>query len=345
MVFLQGFFSAKYKEDRDKRPKPTELVYKQVKDLGTRLYKIFKKGWRPMEFATFKKKLLDQLRQILGEEKRIHFQSVEKNNGIQEEAVVILGEKERIAPTIYLRGFFEDWNSGRKSIEEISREILLHNACQEREVDFSLDSFENYEKARGQVYFKLINYEMNKVMLTKIPYVAYLDLAVVFYYRLEKGNFQGATMLIHNCNLDAWKIDSRQLLEDAVMNTSRKLPYSFQGMDALIRELSGVSDDDDTEFYTGEEIMYVLSNQEKCFGAAALLYPHLLSHISKIFRKNFYVLPSSVHECILVPDQGQYSRMELTRMVREVNQTQVEDDEILSDQVYYYDRQEERLMM
>lgn len=49
--------------------------------------------------------------------------------------------------------------------------------------------------------------------------------------------------------------------------------------------------------------------------------------------------------CILVPDQGQYSRMELTRMVREVNQTQVEDDEILSDQVYYYDRQEERLMM
>ena len=295
-----------------------------------------------MEFATFKKKLLDQLRQILGEEKRIHFQSVEKNNGIQEEAVVILGEKERIAPTIYLRGFFEDWNSGRKSIEEISREILLHNACQEREVDFSLDSFENYEKARGQVYFKLINYEMNKVMLTKIPYVAYLDLAVVFYYRLEKGNFQGATMLIHNCNLDAWKIDSRQLLEDAVMNTSRKLPYSFQGMDALIRELSG---DEEQELYTGEEIMYVLSNQEKCFGAAALLYPHLLSHISKIFRKNFYVLPSSVHECILVPDQGQYSRIELTRMVREVNQTQVEADEILSDQVYYYDRQEEKLMM
>ena len=83
------------------------------------------------------------------------------------------------------------------------------------------------------------------------------------------------------------------------MNTSRKLPYSLQGMDALIRELSG---DEDQGLYTGEEIMYVLSNQEKCFGAAALLYPHLLSHISKIFRKNFYVLPSSVHECILVPD-------------------------------------------
>ena len=294
-----------------------------------------------MEFETFKEELLDHLRQILGEEKRISFQSVEKNNGIREEAVVILEEGARIAPTIYLRGFFEDWKWGRKTMEEISRKILLQNARQEKEVDFSLDSFENYEKARGHVYFKLINYERNKVLLTKIPYIPYLDLAVVFYYRLEKGKFQGATMLIHNCNLEAWKIDPRQLLEDAVMNTSRKLPYSLQGMDALIRELSG---DEDQGLYTGEEIMYVLSNQEKCFGAAALLYPHLLSHISKIFRKNFYVLPSSVHECILVPDQGQYSRIELTRMVREVNQTQVEADEILSDQVYYYDRQQEKLM-
>ena len=295
-----------------------------------------------MEFETFKEELLDHLRQILGEEKRISFQSVEKNNGIREEAVVILEEGARIAPTIYLRGFFEDWKWGRKTMEEISRKILLQNARQEKEVDFSLDSFENYEKARGHVYFKLINYERNKVLLTNIPYIPYLDLAVVFYYRLEKGKFQGATMLIHNCNLEAWKIDPRQLLEDAVMNTSRKLPYSLQGMDALIRELSG---DEDQGLYTGEEIMYVLSNQEKCFGAAALLYPHLLSHISKIFRKNFYVLPSSVHECILVPDQGQYSRIELTRMVREVNQTQVEADEILSDQVYYYDRQQEKLMM
>ena len=295
-----------------------------------------------MEFETFKKELLDNLKQILGEEKNIHFQSVEKNNGIREEAVVILGEKERIAPTIYLREFLEEWEAGRQSAEEISREILLRNASQEREVDFSLESFENYEKARGQVYFKLVNYEMNKGMLTKIPYVPYLDLAIVFYYRLERGNFQGATMLIHNCNLEAWKIGPRQLLEDAVMNTSRKLPYSFQGMDALIRELSG---DEDRDLYPGEEIMYVLSNQEKCFGAAALLYPHVLSHISQILRKNFYVLPSSIHECILVPDQGQYSRIELTQMVREVNRTQVEADEILSDQVYYYDRQKEKLMM
>ena len=76
-----------------------------------------------------------------------------------------------------------------------------------------------------------------------------------------------------------------------------------------------------------------------------MLYPHVLSHISKILRKNFFVLPSSIHECILVPDLGQYSREELAKMVKEVNQTQVEEEEILSYQVYYYDRQKEKLMM
>lgn len=294
-----------------------------------------------MEYESFKEELLDTLRQKAGEGKKILVRKVEKNNGIEEEAVMILSKGERIAPAIYLREFFESWEKEGESTEEIAGEILAQNAYQEKEVDFSLDCFDNYEKARGQVYFKLINYEMNKVLLTKVPYIAYLDLAIVFYYRLERGKLQGASMLIHNCNLEAWKINARQLLEDAVMNTSRKLPYTFQGMDALIRELSG----EDKGLYTGEEIMYVLTNQEKCFGAAALLYPHVLNHISKILRCNFYVLPSSVHECILVPDQGQYSRFELARMVREVNQTQVEEDEILSYQVYYYDCQKEKLMM
>lgn len=294
-----------------------------------------------MEYDVFKGELLDTLRQMTGEGKQVMLREVEKNNGAAEEAVVILGQGEYIAPAIYLRQFLESWEIGEKSTGEIAAEILALNTSREKEADISLDCFENYEKARGQVFFKLINYEMNKVLLTKIPHIAYLDLAVVFYYRLDKGRFQGATMLIHNCNLDAWNINARQLMEDAVMNTSRKLPYSFQGMDALIHELSGEEED----LYTGEEIMYVLTNQEKCFGAAALLYPHVLSHISKILRHNFYVLPSSVHECILVPDQGQYSRIELSKMVREVNQSQVEEEEILSYHVYYYDRQKEKLMM
>ena len=65
------------------------------------------------------------------------------------------------------------------------------------------------------------------------------------------------------------------------------------------------------------EQMYILTNEEKYFGAAALLYPHVLSHISRLLHCNFYVLPSSIHEMYSVPDSGQFSKKELETMVRE----------------------------
>lgn len=293
-----------------------------------------------MEYQEFKKTLLELLRKKTEGRKMVTVQQVEKNNGIALDAVVIMGKEDTIAPTIYLQEFYEEYKKGAE-MERIAGKILALEKEQKQEADFSLESFENYALARTRVYYKLINYKMNQNMLKKVPHIRYLDLAVVFYYRLEGGKFHGATILIHNCNLESWGIDKRRLMEDAVVNTSRKLPYMLQGMEALIEELTG----EETLRYGEEELMYVLTNEEKHFGAAVLLYPHVLSHIAKILRKNFYVLPSSVHECILVPDQGQYSRLELMKMVREVNESQVEEEEILSYEVYYYDRNKEALMM
>ena len=179
-------------------------------------------------------------------------------------------------------------------------------------------------------------------LLDRIPHFPFLDLAVVFYYRIENGPLSGATMLIHNCNLEAWNINVSNLMEDAVMNTSRKMPYTLKGMDALIRELA---EEGEETLPRADELMYVLTNEEKYFGAATLLYPHVLSHIGKILRQDFYVLPSSIHECILVPNRGQYSKEDLQQMVKDVNNSQVEEEEILSYQVYYYDREKEKLIL
>lgn len=293
-----------------------------------------------MEYQDFKETLMSLLQKKTGGKRTVTVQQVEKNNGVMLEAVIIMGKEDCVVPTFYLQEFYEEYKKGME-IEEIVRQILQIEREHRQDTDFSLDSFENYSLARTKIYYKLINYQMNRRMLKNVPHIRYLDLAVVFYYRMEGGNFHGSTILIHNCNLESWGIDSRRLMEDAAMNTSRKLPYTFQGMEALIEELTG----EETRKYCEEELMYVLTNEEKQFGAAVLLYPHVLNHIAKILKKNFYVLPSSVHECILVPDQGQYSRLELMKMVKEVNESQVEDEEILSYEVYYYDRKKETLMM
>lgn len=293
-----------------------------------------------MEYQEFKEALLSLLEKKTKGEKTVSIHQVEKNNGIVLEAAVIMEKNQMIAPTLYLRDFYEACQNG-ESLEEIAEEILKLDEEEKKGAEFLVGDFEDYKAARSRIYYKLVNYEMNRHMLEKIPHIKYLDLAVVFYYRLEGGNLHGASILIHNCNMEAWKIEKNQLMQDAFLNTSRKLPYTFQGMESLIMELTG----EDTLQYCDEETMYVLTNEEKYFGAGVLLYPHLLNHIAKILRKNFYVLPSSVHECILVPDKGQYSRLELMKMVKEVNQTQVEEDEVLSYEVYYYDRQREALMM
>lgn len=293
-----------------------------------------------MEYQTFKEELCRILQKRTEGKKKVILQQVEKNNGVVLDAVVLQGEKEQVLSTIYLEELYEIYEEGA-TLEQIAGRILCEEEKWKEEVEFSLEEFEDYTRARTSIFYKLVNYQMNERMLKRVPHIRYLDLAVVFYYRVEQGHFPGGSVLIHNNNLVTWGITKSQLMKDAAFNTSRKLPYSFVGMESLIAELSGEKLMD----FPTEELMYVLTNEEKYYGAAVLLYPHVLSHIGTLLKRNFFVLPSSVHECILVPDLGHYTRFELMKMVREVNQNQVEEEEILSYQVYYYDRKREALVM
>lgn len=294
-----------------------------------------------MEYQTFKEELCRILQKRTEGKKKVILQQVEKNNGVVLDAVVLQGEREQVLPTIYLEELYEIYEQG-VTLEQIAGHILCEEEKRKDEVEFSLEEFEDYTRARTSVFYKLVNYQMNERMLKRVPYIRYLDLAVVFYYRVEQEHFPGGSVLIHNNNLVTWGITKSQLMKDAAFNTSRKLPYRFMGMETLIAELSGETE---MENLQKEELMYVLTNEEKFYGAAVLLYPHVLAHIGTLLKRNFFVLPSSVHECILVPDQGHYTRFELMKMVREVNQNQVEEEEILSYQVYYYDRKREALVM
>lgn len=294
-----------------------------------------------MEYQTFKEELCRILQKRTEGKKKVILQQVEKNNGVVLDAVVLQGEREQVLPTIYLEELYEIYEQG-VHLEQIAAHVLCEEEKWKEEVEFSLEEFEDYTRARTRVFYKLVNYQMNESMLKRVPHIRYLDLAVVFYYRVEQEHFPGGSVLIHNNNLVTWGISKSQLMKDAAFNTSRKLPYRFMGMETLIAELSGETE---MENLQKEELMYVLTNEEKFYGAAVLLYPHVLTHIGTLLKRNFFVLPSSVHECILVPDQGHYTRFELMKMVREVNQNQVEEEEILSYQVYYYDRKREALVM
>ena len=76
----------------------------------------------------------------------------------------------------------------------------------------------------------------------------------------------------------------------------------------------------------------------KLNGAAVILYPKLIKKIADEFKSDFVLLPSSIHEWLLIPAESPENISMFSQMVTEVNDTQLADEEKLSDHAYYYSR-------
>ncbi len=92
-----------------------------------------------------------------------------------------------------------------------------------------------------------------------------------------------------------------------------------------------------------KQLMYVLSNDTGVLGASVLFYPGVQEQIANVFDEGYTVLPSSVHEVLIVPDSAGVDAASLKDMVREANRLVVEDKDILSDNIYHYDPKEKTL--
>jgi hypothetical protein len=139
-----------------------------------------------------------------------------------------------------------------------------------------------------------------------------------------------ANILIYNEHLSMWGITEDELYHTARKNTQRLLPSQMISMRSLIPD---APDDLDVS-------LYILSNQYRTNGATVILYDGLLSRIAERFQKDLVILPSSIHETLLLPvDSLDSADMErYAQMIQEVNETQLADEEILSDHAYYYSR-------
>lgn len=256
---------------------------------------------------------------------------LEKNNGVILEGLTVRKEGERAAPAIYLDSYYQEYLAGHP-LREIQETIL--SCCEDNSFSehFDTDFFMDYRKVKPTVVYKLVNYEKNKKLLERIPHVPFLNLAVVFYCLLTDTPAGNATVLIHNSHMEYWKITCCELYQDAKENTPRLLPAEVKSMAQVLTELSeGLNSPEEDELP-----MYVLTNSKKALGAASILYEGILMHCAKWLNSSYYILPSSIHEVILIPEKAVPDERELSVMVREINRTQVLKTEVLSDQIYFY---------
>ncbi len=287
-----------------------------------------------MNYSEFKMNLLGYVQKRIEGGTRVTIERIPKNNGIVLDGMVFHHPERKITPIIYLEEFFEFWEKGIPMCNLVDK---ILESCRDCACHISVenDFFMTYEDIKQHIYYKLINYEKNREFLRQVPHRRILDLAMVFYYRLEDVEPM-ATILIQDNHLKMWNITVDELQENAYKYTCLYLPALFMTMAQAMQ----MEDEWDSD---GEIPMYVLTNKEKQFGAATILYPGILEQAEVLLGERFYILPSSIHECILISADTTYSQKELTEMVTEINQSHVDEREVLSNQAYYYSKNSGRI--
>ena len=201
----------------------------------------------------------------------------------------------------------------------------------------------NIDAVKDHIVFKLINREKHEEKLKDVPYIDYMDLAIVFYYyipeiHVEDGNL---SIMITNSNIREWKVDVNFLMEAAMENTPRLLGLRVRGIFSTIADY--LKDEELAQMAELEDIntpIYVATNNNACHGASVILYKHMLQAMAAKVKSNLYIIPCSIHELIILQaiEDVEYDTTELKEMIQYVNRNELRPSDVLSDNLYFYNR-------
>lgn len=293
-----------------------------------------------MDYKEFKQSLRQKVMEQADPGAEVTLQAIPKNNGVRMDAITVRMPGEKIAPAIYLAQYYLEYSSG-VPVEDLAGMVLKKNTELMKQRGASVKLMRRFEDIRDHIRYRLVNFRMNTEMLKYVPFARVLDLACIFYYNLLCPNRETGSVIIKKRDLDEWQISEEELRKTAERNMERFVRAEVIPM----KEALGMEEESEAAEGDMDIPMYILTNRERLYGASCLLYPDILLPLAEQLHSDLFILPSSIHEVILVPDKGCISRAELEQSVREINQTEVAPYEVLSDHVYYYDRRERRVLM
>lgn len=278
----------------------------------------------------------------LGEEYEVSVRQVQKNNGVLLHGLVIQRREVNIAPTIYLENYIKAFQAGA-SLPTIVASILDVYKEKALPPSFDVESLLHFDQIREHIIFSLINTSKNEEFLKDIPSLPYLDLSIIFKVNLPSPYSDNATFTIHHSHLKLWQKTIDDLYEAAYANTPILFPAKIQDMLSLVMGLLEEIEEIEVPPIDDAGPMFVLSNTEKLYGCSCILYPDVLEKFADTVDCDLFVLPSSLHEVILLPALDMVDKRRLSDMVQEVNASIVSQDDFLSDNVYYYSHKTKKL--
>ncbi len=290
-----------------------------------------------MNFKEFSERMENDLKNALAESfpgTDVQRREVEKMQSQSYTALSVSPENGKIAANVNLNRLYDQMEAGASYEEVMKSAVDQSQDFLENIPQFGVASLADYEQSKSLLFVEVVSAERNAEMLQKVPYMQIEDMAMV--YRLQISNLgQGyATALVTNDMLDTFGISAEQLHQDALANSMEIKPVQVESLSKVIAELTGMPE----EIIAGSTPdIFVVSNADRMKGAGALFYPEVMDQITEQLGGDFFVLPSSVHEVLVMPDTGMESAEELKAMVTSINGDVVEPGDVLTDQVYHYD--------
>lgn len=285
-----------------------------------------------MEFKQFVDLIVERIPEYLLQYdiEKIHIEEVSKNNGIKCTGMVIILKGEAVSPNIYLDYYFMQYKRG-VALEAIFDMISGEYKSAREEMKFVKFPTMEEKDAKERIFIKLVNYERNEKILEDCPYIPFLDLAITFRYLANKDENGIASALIHNKDMERWEMNTEELYLVAKENTRRIFPPSLRRLEERLKEEIPSCDD---IFDIG---LYVLTNEQGINGAAYMIDKDIIDGFAEERKSSLFILPSSIHEVLLLPVGEGMRKEDLEELVKDVNKYVVSEMDFLSNHVYYYD--------
>ncbi len=308
-----------------------------------------------MTFEAFKTVIEKELSEELkAEETSVSVKAVTKNNGVKRYGISFKDNKGIVCPVIYLESFYNRFTAG-KTIGDIIYEIkeLFYEYRLTEPVNF--EYIYDFDKVKDSIYMRVLNAENNEEIMKKAPFLTMEDLIAVFYIKIKNEAIGEGSILVHKEFMEYWNTDITQIAIEAIKN-EKKQHYDLVSMGSILQEYIDNSDDlpEDVREEFLERLnlcdklpVYILTNKDRYYGAAKIFDVDVMLELKDKMGSDFYIIPSSVHELILVPDnteKGCVSSERLNEIVKEVNMTEVSPCDVLSDHIYYFDSSIKKVM-
>lgn len=271
------------------------------------------------------------------EEAHVRVQETRKNNGVTYQGLYIRDREQSVTPCIYMEEYYEDYQKGESADDIITRIRRDYQWAVEHGCLYEVD-VTDYGNMQDRIIFRLVNYTKNEDVLKNCPHIRLYDLALTFRWIAHTDDIGISTALVTDRELRIWGITVQELLLTARENTRRIFPPKIVNMDHYLEEFGK----DMTGMDTGSP-MYIMTNEQQINGATVLVYEGVLQQFAGEIRSDFFLLPSSIHEMILIPERSHMDAGILLDMVREANRSIVSPVDFLSGSVYYYSRKNNRI--